>query len=239
MILVDDRTGSKELLRLFPKGTAELARLDSADFCFLGNGPEAEPWMVGIERKKLPDLLGDLGRFTGHQLPSMQDEYQVVYLIIEGVWRRNFSSGLLDVARKGGWRPLSLGSRRFMHRELDGLLTTLTMAANVHIRQTSNSEDTASLIVNLYRWWTNKEFEEHRAHLTREPPSSTIRRPNLVERLAKELPGIGWKKAREAAAAFATPMALVLSSEEEWRQLPGVGKVLAARVVNALQGKKG
>ena len=57
MILIDDRVGSGELLRYFHNGTAVLTALDSADFCFYGNGPDGESWAVGIERKKLPELI--------------------------------------------------------------------------------------------------------------------------------------------------------------------------------------
>jgi len=236
MILIDDRIGSGELAKYFKNGTAQLATLDSADFCFVGNGPGGESWLVGIERKKIRDLLGDLGRFTSGQLPKMLDDYQARFLIIEGIWRRNYSTGLLEVPRSRRWEPLALGSRQFMHKELDGILNTFSLVAGLQVRQTADEKETVALVLSIYRWFTSKEFDEHRAHLAQEPTVAVLRKPNLVERIAKELPGIGWKKARAVSRRFKTPVELALSQSADWLEIPGIGKTLAGRVVGALRG---
>ena len=89
MILIDNRTGSKELFPLFPKGSAKLCHLPFGDFSFVGNGPDEMPLNIGIERKQIREVAGEMsaGRLVGHQVPGLLATYQVVYLIVEGRWR--------------------------------------------------------------------------------------------------------------------------------------------------------
>ena len=90
MILLDDRTGSGELLPLFRPYDApvELARLDFGDACWLGNGATG-PELVGVERKTIHDLVSSMRskRLSGYQLPGLLRTYDWVYLLVEGVWR--------------------------------------------------------------------------------------------------------------------------------------------------------
>lgn len=235
MILIDDRTGSAELQPLFPAGTTTISRLDYGDFMFIGNGPNGTRLPVGIERKTVRDLLGGLGRFMEHQLPGLQQHYDAVYVVLEGVIRRQPSGMLAIPSGHGEFAPLALGARRYMHKELDGIVNTLTQIARVTVITTASRQDTARWVYNTFKWWVAKEFEEHRALLARTPGPSTLRKPSLVERLAKELPGIGWDKAAKVAGAFNTPLDMVLADEGTWRTIPGIGKTLARRVVTALQ----
>src|SRR2546426_10716375 len=114
MILVDDRTGSKALYPFLPSGSAEICRLNSADYAFVGNG-NGKPTLVGIERKGLNDALQCIqtGRFAGTQLPGLLHDYDVVYLIVEGAWRPG-KEGTLERLARGGGQTVVLGTRVWM-----------------------------------------------------------------------------------------------------------------------------
>jgi ERCC4-type nuclease len=243
MILVDDRRGSIDLLPLFAKGTPiERTRMDFGDFAFTGCGAEG-PVFVGLERKAMGDLLNSImtGRLSGHQLIGLLDAYQYVYIVVEGWWRSNPTSGLLETYGGRGWHPISVGSRRFMARELIGYLNTLTVRAGIIVTYTWNKHGTAELVSALYRWW-QKPWEEHSSHLAQykagPPDHAALVRPSLVRRVAAELPGVGWGKSEAVAGAFSTVEDMVRADVAEWENIPGIGPKLARGAVASLKGEK-
>jgi len=81
---------------------------------------------IGIEIKTVKDALSCVvsGRFAGHQLPGLVKEYDVVYFIIEGLWKAD-KEGLLEVPYGKRWRVVKLGSRYFMWRDFELWLTSM------------------------------------------------------------------------------------------------------------------
>jgi len=232
MITLDDRTGSVDLLPYFPSGTARLGRLGFGDASFVGKGKDDIPVMVGVERKTLSDLVGSLesGRFSGHQLPGLLASYNTVYLVIEGIGR--VSRELVEVRQKGEWRSLGVSELA-----LDNFLNTLEVMAGVIIRQTNTPQRTAYLIRHLYQWW-DKGWDSHKSHLVfYDPrPTLTITKPGLVRRIAKELPGIGWTRSGPVSKHFGSVREMVLADHQQWEEIEGIGKGLAGRVVEAING---
>src|SRR3990170_3568798 len=84
---IDTRAGSNELIDpLSNLGVpVESGILASGDIEILGNGPNGTPLLVGIEYKKIPDLIACVrsGRFAD-QLRGMRDTYLISWLLIEG-----------------------------------------------------------------------------------------------------------------------------------------------------------
>ena len=241
MILLDDRTGSGDLIR-YLRGVAKLSRLSFGDAQIEGNGPEGRPVLVGVEVKKVADVLTCItdGRFAGHQLPGLQASYEVVYLVVEGDYRVG-KEGLLEVMRYHMWRPILLGSRKFMYREMDNWLTTMEMKGGVKIRRTGGRQETAQFLKDLYGWWTGREWEEHRAHLAFHdpgPPVAMLRKPSLLRRMAKELPGVGWERSLEVEKRFDSVLEMALASELDWKDIPGIGKGIANKVRHAIHGEE-
>ena len=141
MITVDSRTGSIELLPLFPKNTAKPGYLAFADFAFTGRGyANGLPLLIGVERKTTTDLLSSMttGRLSGYQIPGLLNSYNAVYLIIEGIFRPNPNSKILEHYRKGKWVSIKLGNREFMSRELYNYINTLTTICGITIWRTQN-----------------------------------------------------------------------------------------------------
>ena len=246
-MFIDNRAGSKELVSVIPKGIPhELVRLPFGDVMWMGNGPDGAPRSIGVEYKQLNDLCNCIttGRLSGHQLIGLCNEYWRSYLLIEGIWRGNPQDGLLEVLRHGKWQPLTLGSRRFMAREITNYLNTLTIMTGIVVWQTGSGGESGEWLASTYRWW-EKKWEDHHAHKQfnlREidgPGVCKLIRPNLVHRVAAQLDGIGYDKGEILGRKFKTVMGLVCADEGELREVDGVGKVLAKKITNQLRGGGG
>jgi len=236
-LYIDNRMHEKT--KLFPllKDIAELARLEFGDVSFSGNGEDNARILIGVERKTLPDFLHSFtsGRLAGHQIPGMLNSYNYVYLIVEGIWRPNPKSGTMQVKRGKAWADLRLGKRKYSYREFVCALNTLTIISNVHVVTTHSIRQTALYIRSLIHWWNSKKYNEHRAHLAfQNTPPITYNKPGLTRRLAKELPGIGWKRSAEVAKVFKTPRGLINSELSQWLGIPGIGKSIASKVMEEI-----
>lgn len=268
-LYIDDRTGSAELLPMLPpavRAKTRICRLDYGDAAWIGNGPTG-PVAVGVERKAIRDLVNSItsGRLSGHQMVGMQEAYQYIYLVVEGLWRTDPESGVLQVwgresatvggkakLGKPGWVPLELGSQRFMGKMIDGFTNTLSIMAGARLWRTTTERDTALWIASLWNWW-QKPWGKHRGHVgfdrSGEAPGNangTVRlvKPNLVARVAKELAGVGWERALELGKLYGAGDAkgqgllpLVLADVKELQKIKGIGKKLAASMVGELRGE--
>ena len=242
-ITIDSRVGSKDLMAYLPKAKARLGRLEYGDASWLGSGPEGVPVMVGVELKRLLDMLQSMqnGRFAGYQLPGLQACYEVVYLIVEGDYRPNPRNGLLEKPIGKRWVSVELGTRRFMYQELEGFLNTQDVLGKVRVRRTKDPRHTAQLLLALHHWWTDKTWEEHRSHLALDESGGLaggfLTKPGLKRRVAKELPGIGWGRSIAVAEHFESVREMVNAEREEWMGIPGIDKVISEKVVESIRRK--
>jgi ERCC4-type nuclease len=247
VILVDDRAGSCELVPALRslKLPITVGRMDFADLSFVGNGPDSTPQFIGVEYKQVGDALNCMtdGRFAGHQLPGLMSSYTHSWLLIEGEWRPSVPDGVLQVRhpKRGFWYDAKQGTRRFMYRELDHWLLTMTLKTGLHVRFSADRYQSACFIRDLYSWWTSKEWAEHRSHLAMNEAQSQFmqfKRPTLLRKVAAQLPGIGWEKSAAIAERYSSILELALADEKQLAELPGIGKKLARRIVEAVQGKE-
>ena len=234
MILVDDRVGSVELAPLLsvPNNTC---RLEFGDFAWSGHGPDGQA-SIGVERKRVSDFLSSMttGRFSGHQLIGLSAGFDFVYLIIEGVWRPERSTGILQVPCGGGWRAVQQGSRRFMVRDIYNFINTLQTICGVHVVTTYNDLETVKWLESCYGWW-QKKWEAHKSHLQfRDSERAHLVKPCLVARIANQFAGIGLDRARRLGKEFHSPAELLTATEEELEEVEGIGKTLAKRIVKQI-----
>ena len=231
-----------------------LTRLEFGDMAFMGRGPCDMPVMIGVERKALSDLANSMvsGRFSGHQLPGLQNSYSSVYLIVEGLWRPNSNDGILEEYRRGEWRALEYGNRRFMAKEIYGFLNSLSLRVGVNVWRTGTKQETVAVVMALRHWWVDKKWEDHKSHAglhvgrwgMEEGEGGVefelgVSKPSLARRVAKELPGIGWKRSRYVAKGFGdSTWEMIMAGEEEWGRIKGIGKKVAERVVRAIREGK-
>ena len=237
VLSVDPRTGSGELLSLIKRRgvPAKHATLPAADFAFSGLGPGGQAVRVGIERKKLSDVLTCIqdGRFAGHQLPLLLEHYDVRWLVVEGSWRAEPRTGLLQVpAGKGGWVRLDRGGVKLVSA-LDNWLFDMIHKAGVLYWHTWGDEETADFVARQYHWWClGKGWESHKAHLALHKfvdASVWERQLGQVGRTAASLPGVGGDKARKIQEHFKTVKAMVNAPISEWRKVLGVADTLRVR----------
>ncbi len=247
MILLDERIGSKELLPLFRPYDVpvQLGHLDYGDAMWIGNGPTG-PESIAVERKTLHDLVSSMrsNRLSGHQLPGLLDNYNWVYLLVEGVWRAG-GTGVTEFLYGRDWRAMSIGSRPVLYREIDHYIATLQHICTINLITTSNPTQTVAFIVSRYKWW-EKEWTKHDSHTAIYAPyeaqqssrrGSLIRRSvGLVEKVAAQLPGID-RKAYDVGRYFRTVKRLANAEVKEWEKVKGVGKKGAERIYNLINGE--
>lgn len=243
---VDSRTGSGDLVPLLKRRgvDVEIGRLEYGDVSIIGNGPEGCPVAIGVEVKQISDVLKCItdGRFAGHQLPGLIQTYQFRYLLIEGRYRPDVHSGILQwMTHKGLWANAAIGNRAFMYKELDHWLMTMEMRGGMRIVRAYDRHEAVCWLADLYHWWCSKEFEEHKSHLSLNESGAidqnVLVRPSLVRRMAKELPGVGLDRSAAVAKEFHTPLDMILADESEWRDIEGIGKVTARKIMEALGHK--
>lgn len=240
MIFLDDRTGSKELDQHLTRVDTQLTRLEYGDAAFVGNGPEG-PCFIGVERKALRDFIQSMvrGRLAAHQIPGMMKTYETIYVVVEGIWRSSPSDGTLQILCGKSWRPLIFGKRVFTAAEVWNFANTLTIKAGIHVVYTQSPKTTAEWLQATYRWWTAKDYDEHRSHTSLPVPRSPLLvRPSLLRRVAALLPGIAWGRSRAVAMHFESVWDMVNATEEEWVEIDGIGKGIAKSVYQALREEK-
>lgn len=238
MIYVDDRVGSKDLLPLFPKNSAKLTHLEYADVAFQGRGVDDLPISIGIERKRMNDMLTSMttGRLSGHQIPGLIACYDIVYLVVEGLWRANPTDGIMEAPGRNGWRAVQLGTRQFMAKEVWSYLNTLQIMAGIYVWKTGSARATAQWITNLYHWFTNKPIDAHKSHTAQHVQYAALstKQPPLVQRVAAQLPGVGFSKSKAIAARFGSLIEMIMARDTDWQSIDGIGKKLTNRILEEL-----
>jgi len=236
LILVDDRTGAIELAPLLGSPSVT-CRLEYADFAWSGNGPEG-PVDVGVERKSLLDLLQSMttGRLSGHQMVGLTTQYDWVYLLIEGIWRPDKDSGILQrINKRGRWVAATQGARRFMARDVYNFTNTLGIMCNVITVTTSSRWETGKWLDANHGWW-QKDWDKHKSHLQFHKPvtHAHLSKPNLVTRLASQFDGVGWDKAKKIGSHFAMAEDLIFATKEELMDIDGIGPKIAESIVSQM-----
>lgn len=241
-VLLDDRTGSGDLTTYLAKWRIphSLTRLPYGDAAVegaVGSGVD----VVGVEIKQVRDALCCMrdGRFSGHQLPGLLSTYQAVWLIIEGSYGVDYSTGVMTRPGKKGMRePLRLGKNGpgFMYSEFNRWLLTMEVKAGVHVRRSGSRIETAKILADLALWW-EKPFNSHKSHLALHVvrPDAAILTPITVGRkIASQLPGVGWQRSAEIVKSFRTAREMVDATPEDWATVDGIGKTTAKRIWEAL-----
>lgn len=242
-MLVDDRTGSKELLTgLRDLGVpASLERLNSADFAFSGNG-HAGPILIGVERKTIYDLIQSLrsGRLV-EQYGRLMDEYDKVALLVEGIWRPD-RTGLLEILN-GKWS--SGYGKGISYGEVASYLDSLSFIGGVYVVRTSSDRESCHWLAWAYKWF-QKEWDAHRTfsqlhqrEIAGKAGKPTFRKPSTLVKVAAQLPGIdskAWDCANPSKGGFKSIRELANADEKRWEKVAGIGKKGAETLVRTIKG---
>ena len=259
MIQVDDRVGSVELVPFLqdlapqlchsiPTPPIKTSRLLSGDVAFDGVGRDGGKIVVGVERKRLGDMVNSMrsGRYEGSQLPGMSEYYDRVHLIIEGRYRCNLAGDLEKwvvgsqsehhAAESGLWRIFMLKDQVIRYTELDHLICR-AQASGVRVRTSGDEQETAAQIISLYTQY-QKPFDKQIFNGAIHTPQTmaTVGKASLVRRVAATLSGIGWERSGDVALKFGTVKEMMEAGPAEWETIRGVGKTLARRAYDQLRG---
>lgn len=246
MILVDDRQGSSELVVPLQKLglPVEETRLDSADLCFEGRGNAGASVLIGIEFKKLIELVQALRteRFQGHQLlkmrgaddPAQPPLYPFAYLLVEG--ERVYSrEGLLQ--RRTGRHSFRTMPGRMSRHELGERLETLHLCGGLMPIWTETRADTLAEISIKYRWWTDRDLDAHTSHIAIYRPPSLM--PISEFRVfLQSIDGLGFKASKAAETYFGHSLERAMTASiSEWRKVEGIGPKMAQHIQDVWKGR--
>lgn len=241
MILVDPRVGSKDLLPHIQKiGTpCQLQTLEYGDACFEGNGPDMSRVYIGVERKRVGDMLNciDDARYAAHQRPGMQSMYNKDVLIIEGTWKPDVQSGyMMECVAALTWRPYRYRTQMVRYSKLFRYLLTIQLAGTMVI-SSRDAEQTAYNITELYAYF-QKKWDDHVSLLEQQRLAIPTMngKPTLVQKWAAAIEGIGPKLCMRAAEKFDSPIQLAKADEQDWMEIEGVGSKLAQKIVKTVNG---
>lgn len=244
-MLLDPRMGSGELLPSLQRAGVEVVvtPLEFGDLCFNGVGREGRTLAIGVERKKVPDLVSCLysKRFSGYQLPGLLRTYDMAFLVVEGAYRPNPDSGQLEILGRGGWCPFTFHGRTMDYATLENHMSTLQTQAveqwgrYLHVRQTGSPMHTCWFSAALHRWAQKADHGSH-VGLYVPQPVLVVGEPSLCRKVASQLPGIGWEKSGRVEEALRTVEGMVKAEVKDWRGVEGIGPVLAKKAWGALRG---
>lgn len=252
-LLIDPREGSKTFLKDFG-GECDKIHLDGGDFAFTGKGPDDAVWLIGIEHKKVSDLVQSIqsNRFLGTQLPEMAKLYDVMFLMVEGHYKADPVTGRLVQSYRGG-NGFSFG---ISYKAFDNFLTAVEMYSSMMgkpciVKRTGSHKESAQTIRNLYDYF-QKDWDEHKSFgrpdlskvqkisedlsLLRVEPGDDAYPERILRQSLLQIKGFSWRIAGHVAGHFGTMEKALAASGKDW-QVEGVGKVLAARAYQALHGR--
>ena len=239
-MLIDDRAGSRDLVKYEPvKSTGELVRLDSADVCMTGNGPDGAV-LIGAEVKTMWDLMASIntGRLQATQIPAMLKTYDVVWMLSYGKYIAG-RDGALKILRGSRWRPMQLGKRLVPYGYLESFMIGLA-AIGIHWKHTQSIQEAAQWLGVLERWWA-KPWSAHKGMRTFDNSREMTLIPggdsDMLQRarVAAQLPGVGFERALAAARYFGSVTEMVNAGAAEWVKVEGIGKVVAKAVERAVR----
>lgn len=206
VIIVDAAVGSRELVKpLQALGLpAELGHMPAGDVAFLGRGWKGAETAIGVELKKISELVGSLqsGRLPLDQAPKLLKAFDHAWIVVEGIWRHEGHT-LVEIGH-GRSRPIHGG---LTGEELEKRMLTLELGMTVpgerylRTRYVATRQDTLRFITSLYHWWTDQDQDQHKTHIGIYRPPTLIEISQFRQTVAT-LPGIGVKRSKEVEQYF-------------------------------------
>ena len=236
MLLVDYRVGSVELLEPLRKMGLPAESGDiPADIAFEGRGEKGAPVMVGIEFKKLGELVQSLRtqRLQGYQLLKMREHFQFCYLLVEGELRYDTKGQLL---RRAGRRDFKRLPGAMEVTELLKRLCVLHLRGGLNILWARTRVDSLHWISALYRTWTDCDLDQHKSHIAIYQ-APTLAPVSEFRAFISRIDGISLRKSLSIEKHFGGSIRrAVNASMAEWMQIDGIGPLIARHIQDVMEG---
>ena len=229
--------------------------LPYGDAVFTGLWTGSRSIRVLIERKRVLEFIQCV--MSGRHLKQAQDAaeagFEFQYLIVEGYFSAD-SNGMVILPRGKQWLrlsqvPTSTGQIPDLeYRRLDDYLNQIDLYAGIRSMVTRGVKDTARQIENLYLLFQRPPEEHHTLRnlwqqtANAPPESGFLVPPTLLERVAMQLPKVGWERSRAIADEFETLQNLcgVIATEDvkALQKVYGVGRGIAKGIIDAAKTKE-
>lgn len=236
MIFLTTAVNDRSLARLFGI-RAKLLPIDAGDFFFKGLWTGQKAIKVCGERKKVGDLVQCIndGRHIRQVQYAREEGMDIVFLVVEGLMKEG-PDGDLDVWRRG-WVPHFPAIK---YRRVQSYIDQLEFYGGLVVRRTRNAEETVRTVCELHDMFQVAPEDHSTLHTIYTPPSPEVGlmgRPSLKRRILKEVEGVGWQRALDIkqitqACSIAE---LATWSTQQWKEVPGIGDVIAKSLVEQLQ----
>jgi NADPH-dependent F420 reductase len=167
---------------------------------------------IAAERKSLGDFVSSVydGRLFA-QASALAASYRKPYIIVEG-----------DVNKLSGMVK-NLASYY-------GAVASVTLAYDLRLMHTANSDETAQAIAALVR---NSRAKPIPPGLLQAPPKSKDEAQQQLY-FVSALPGVGIKLAKRMLGRYGTPRKVVSLTESQFAMIPGVGAKRASKIAHVL-----
>lgn len=240
MLLIDAATGSSELADPLRRAglPVDVTHLDYGDCAFSGRGEHGAPLWIGIELKKIGELVDSLQskRFQGHQLLGLCREFDRRYLLVEGDYHHDTKGRAVVFRGIGKPKPLP-GVSSAVALELE--ILNIQTRGGVWIRHTTSRRDTLRVVESIYRYWTDKALDDHKSHLAVYAPDFDqgllVPISDFRKVVAMVLPGCGLQVSKAVAercmvngrASLRKMLSLTI---QDWAAIESVSKGKAGEV---------
>jgi len=167
---------------------------------------------IAAERKSIGDFVSSVydGRLFA-QASALASSYRKPYIIVEG-----------DVNKVGA---LVKNLATYY-----GALASVTLAYDLRLMHTANTDETALAIAALVR---NSRARPVPPGLASPPPKSNDEAQQQLYFISA-LPGVGMKLAKRMLGLYGTPRRVVSLTESQFAMVPGVGAKRASKIAHVL-----
>lgn len=235
MIWLDSAVGSKQLAGpLQQMGLPVEVTQVPGDIAFLGRGEGGAPVSIGIEYKKLGELVTALRtqRLQGHQAVKMQYAYDYNYLVYVGELLYDRQGYLM---RRAGRRTFKRLPGSMTVSELFKRLFVLQLEVGLTPINVHSQPDSLKIIEALYHTWTDQNQDQHKSHIAIYQPAPLIPISQFRQTVAT-LPGIGVALSRRVEQHFEGKLLRAFDAPvSEWAKIEGIGVPTAERIINAIR----
>lgn len=222
VIYVDYREGSKHLINPLRKlGLAvEKTDLPYGDVAFEGRGVDNASVMIGVELKKMNDLVSSLrsGRLVDHQIPGMVGPdgiYKFAWVLVEGQYKGGKMGELLSLTPRG-WRQVP---GQMTVSELQKRLFSIAFGG-VRVAHVNRDEDTVEWLRDLYRWWTDKALDQHQTTHEVHQPGGIVPVSDFRATLMVRCPGMGRAASLAAEKRFKGSLRkAAMATAQDWSEV--------------------
>jgi len=234
-IYVTTAANDKDLVQaLTSKGLAIPQSDLPADFAFKGQWDGGRDMWVCGDRKKVTDLLQCIrdGRHVRQIQRCSEAGYEIQYLIIEGQLLKNMHTGKVS---KWVEKGLTSYHANMDYSEVQAYLEQLQIYGGIQVRYSKYLMDTVEHILQAWKTLTKPPDAHQVLHKVYSTPHTGAadmlrRRPSLLRRIAKELPGVGWELSQRVEDHYSSIAEMMEAPTIEWKKIDGIGLTKAQTI---------